>query len=95
LLTGSDSSLLSGTPSQEFFSTSFEDWKVTAVSIYQQIDQVLSNVQGQKMQSHRVLQEGVVQVVYETGSIYVNYTDTQVQIDGVTVPAIGAVYTAN
>lgn len=95
LLTGSDSSLLSGTPSQEFFSTSFEDWKVTAVSIYQQIDQVLSNVQGQKMQSHRVLQEGIVQVVYETGSIYVNYTDTQVLVNGVTVPAIGAVYTAN
>ncbi len=94
LLTGSDSSLLSGTPSQEFFSTGFEDWKLTAVSIYQRIDEVLSNVHGQTMQAHSVLQEGVVQVIYETGSIYVNYTDTQVQIDGVTVPAIGAVYTA-
>lgn len=94
LLTGEDSSLLSGTPSQEYFSTSFEDWKVTVVSIYQRIDQVLSHVQGQQMQSHRVLQEGVVQVTYETGSIYVNYTDTQAEVNGVTVPATAAVYVA-
>ena len=94
LLTGGDSSLLSGTPSQEFFSTGFEDWKVTAVSIYQRIDEVLSHVQGQQVLSHRVLQEGVVQVTYETGSIYVNYTDVEFQAEGVTVPAIGAVYVA-
>lgn len=94
LLTGGDSSLLSGTPSQEYFSTGFEDWKMTAVSIYQRIDKVLSNVQGQQMLSHTVLQEGVVQITYETGSIYVNYTDAEYQADGVTVPAIGAVYAA-
>ena len=94
LLTGGDSSLLSGTPSQEFFSTGFEDWKVTAVSIYQRIDEVLSQVQGQQVLSHRVLQEGVVQVTYETGSIYVNYTNVEFQAEGVTVPAIGAVYVA-
>ena len=94
LLTGGDSSLLSGTPSQEYFSTGFEDWKVTAVSIYQRIDQVLSKVHGQQMLSHTVLQEGVIRVTYETGSIYVNYTDAEYQADGVTVPATGAIYVA-
>lgn len=95
LLTGSDSSSLTGTPSQEFFSTGFEDWKTTAVDIYRRIDTVLCQVQGQKMVAHRVLQEGVVRVDYETGSIYVNYTDGAVNTEDVQVPAISAIYVAS
>ncbi len=94
LLTGGDSSLLLGTPSQEYFSTGFDDWKATAVSIYTRIAQVLSHVQGQQIQNHTVLQEGLVEIAYETGSIYVNYTDYELQVNGVTVPAVGAVYRA-
>ncbi|MBR5570912.1 MAG: hypothetical protein IKW10_08505 [Oscillospiraceae bacterium] len=92
LLTGSDSKELTDTPSEEYFSTCFDDWKATAVSIYQRIDQVLHHVHGQQMLDHRVLQEGVVLTEYANGSIYINYTDTDVTVNGVTVNAVSAVF---
>lgn len=92
LLTGSDSQELTDTPSEEYFSTCFDDWKATAVWIYQRVDQVLSNVHGQQMLGHRVLQEGVVQVEYANGSIYINYTNADVVVEGTTVAAVNAVF---
>ncbi len=92
LLTGSDSKELTGTPSQEYFSTCFDDWKETAVSIYQRIHGVLQNVHGQAMMNHQVLAEGIVRVDYEKGSILINYTDSAVTVDGVTVDAVDALY---
>lgn len=93
LLTGSDSKELSGTPSQEYFSTCFEDWKETAVSIYRRIDQVLSNVHGQQMVGHTALQEGLILVEYSGGGkIYVNYTQQQIELGSVRVPAMSAVF---
>ena len=94
LLTGSDSKELSGTPSEEYFSTCFDDWKATAVSIYQRIDQILRHVHGQRMTGHRVLQEGVVRVDYTGGSIYVNYTDTDVTVDDTVIKAVDALFVA-
>ena len=96
LLTGGDSKELSGTPSQEYFSTCFDDWKETAVSIYQRIDQVLRNVHGQQMVGHTALQEGIIRVEYSGGGkIYVNYTQQQVKLGSVSVPAMCAVYVGN
>lgn len=92
VLTGSDSSALRDTASEEYFSTSFEDWKQTAVSVYQRIDSVLSSVQGQQMLSHTALSEGVIRICYANGAVYVNYNAQDVQVDGLTVPAYGALY---
>ena len=92
LLTGSDSKELSGTPSEEYFSTCFDDWKTTAVSIYQQIHQVLQHVHGQPMIGHQVLQEGVVRVDYTGGSVYINYTEEDVTLEEITVGAVDALY---
>lgn len=95
ILTGCGSSALEDTASEEFFSTAFDDWKDTAVSIYQRIDAVLCHVQGQQMLSHTAVQEGVARITYSGGgSIYVNYNTDAVQADGITVPALSAVYTA-
>lgn len=92
LLTGSDSKELSGTPSEEYFSTCFDDWKTTAVSIYQQIHQVLQHVHGQPMIGHQVLREGVVRVDYTGGSVYINYTEEDVTLEEITVGAVDALY---
>jgi hypothetical protein len=94
LLTGADSSALKDTPSEEYFSTCFEDWKQSAVSIYNRIASVLDNVQGQQMISHKALQSGVYQITYSGGSVYVNYTEQEVIVDGTCVPAQKAVYVA-
>lgn len=95
ILTGSDSSQLRDTASEEYFSTSFEDWKQTAVSIYQRIDSVLGNVQGQQILSHTALMEGVMRICYCDGTVYVNYNAQSVQVDDVKIPAFGALYVAN
>lgn len=93
LLTGYDSSALADTPSEEYFSTCFDDWKETAVCVYERIDSVLCNVQGQQMIAHRVLGAGVMQITYSGGgSVYVNYTDQAAELDGVSVPAQSAIY---
>jgi len=92
LLTGADSTALRDTASEEYFSTCFNDWKGMAVSIYDTIDEVLSNVCGEQMLSHRVLQEGVVQIQYPSGSVYVNYTQEEVTVGGITIGARGAVF---
>ena len=92
IMTGLGSGELADTPSEEYFSTCFDDWKETAVSIYQRIDIVLSNVHGQRMVSHTAVREGVMKIVYETGAVYVNYTDEAIVLDGITVNARSAVY---
>ena len=92
LLTGADSTALRDTASEEYFSTCFNDWKGTAVSIYNTIDKVLSNVQGEQMISHSVLQEGVVQTRYSSGSVYINYTKQEVTVNGITIGAREAVF---
>jgi hypothetical protein len=92
LLTGADSTALRDTASEEYFSTCFNDWKSMAVNIYNTIDQVLSNVAGEQMLAHCVLQEGVVQVQYPSGSVYINYTQQDVTVDGVAVGARQAVF---
>lgn len=94
VMTGCNSRELEGTASEELFSTSFDDWKDTAVSIYKRIDGILRNVHGQQMLSHTALMEGVARVSYSSGSIYVNYNTNAVQVDGVAVPALGAIYIA-
>lgn len=92
LLTGADSGDLRDTPSEEYFSTCFEDWKESAVSVYQRIDAILSRVHGQQMLSHTALQQGLVQITYSTGSIYVNYNDTDMTWQGIQIPAQSAIY---
>lgn len=93
LLTGAPSSALADTPSEEYFSTCFEDWKDTAVSVYQRIDSVLSHVRGQQMLHHSAIASGVMKITYSGGgSVYVNYTNETVLADGVTLAALSAVY---
>ncbi len=73
-----------------FYTTCFDTWKDKAAEVYAELDGVLSQVTGQRMVSHEILQSGVRKTVYSGGTvIYVNYNTQPVRVDGVSVPAKG------
>jgi len=49
------------------------------------------HLQTEEMLEHRDVAPGVVRVTYGDGSrVYVNHTDVEAKVDGVTVPACGS-----
>ena len=73
-----------------FYTTCFDTWKDKAAEVYAELDGVLSQVTGQRMVSHEILQSGLRKTVYSGGTvIYVNYNTQPVRVDGISVPAKG------
>ncbi len=70
------------------YATKYENWKSDAVDMYNAVNSALKDVSGETIVNHEILQEGVRRVTYSNGTqIYVNYTDSDVTVDGVTVSA--------
>lgn len=73
-----------------YYSTTFGVWMNDAVELYQEVDQVLSQVNGATMVSHELLEDNVRRVIYSNGvEILVNRSAETVTVDGVSVPAMG------
>ena len=90
VLTGVQSSVLKDTPQEDMFSTYYVDWMPTIVSMYEDINQVLQQVEGAEIVDHVVLAYGVAMTVYSNGvRVYVNYSTNNFAVpgDGITVPA--------
>lgn len=82
------SSKLKYTHFDDMYATHYQDWYDQAVSLYKEVNRVLSPVQNAQIVNHIRHQEGVVEVQYSNGiSIYVNYTDMPVSVHGFTVGA--------
>lgn len=82
------SSKLKFTPFDSMYATYYKDWYDQAVSMYKEVNHVLSPVQHAQIVNHIRHQEGVVEVQYSNGiSIYVNYTDKDVSVQGFTIGA--------
>lgn len=72
------------------FNVNFDLWKETVVDQYNYVNTALEGLNRIPMTSHIHLADDVVKTTYENGSvIYVNYGDTAVSIDGITVDAEG------
>ena len=70
----------------KFYSTSYDGWKETAVSIWRRTNEVLSKVSGAYMTDHKQISEGVSVTTYSNGvRICVNHTDVAAEADGLTV----------
>ena len=68
------------------YATAYEDWINDAVVLYKEANEVLKGLGNQQMTGHERIQEGVVRVTYSGGTtIFVNYTDDRVTVDGVSV----------
>lgn len=65
--------LLRYTHTEYLYTTEYDVWKDTIKSVYDQVSSILKDVQGERMLSHRYIHEGVVEITYETKTIYVNY----------------------
>ena len=80
--------VLQDTTHSGLFGASFTDWEERAVAM---ICDYQSNMQGlnqQRIVSHQELVDNVTVTGYEDGTlVYVNYTDEDFTVDGVTVPA--------
>lgn len=87
-LTHEPTSLLKDSGSKDLFSGEYELWKPEIEREYKMMQETLSRVQGETMVNREVLANGVVKVTYSNEvAIYVNYTDTDVQLDGVSISA--------
>ena len=93
LLTGLENTKLEKTTLEAKSSTRFRDWQDTIRESYEFVRQALEPVEGQQMREHRRLTEYVFQSVYETGTVYVNYGDTEYELgNNIVIPAQCGMY---
>lgn len=71
-----------------YYATTYANWSQDAVETYQILSEALNPVVGAEMVNHEVLDNGLRKVTYDNGiCIYVNYSDTDLEQDGIVVPA--------
>lgn len=74
--------------STDTFGVYYENWIASASEFYERADAALKDLQGSRMTSHSEIMGGVFCTEYDTGAkIYVNYTESDVTVSGITVPA--------
>lgn len=74
------------TPSRDLVSSKYSSWKQILNEKYQMFNMCLANTLGEKLVSRQILMDGVVKNTYENGvTIYINYLNKDVTIDGVTL----------
>lgn len=82
-------SKIQDTPYATLFNADYSEWIDDAIQSYQAVSGVLKQVATARIVAHDILQTGVVRTTYENGiRVYVNYTDTAVTVDGVTIDAV-------
>lgn len=87
-LTYESSSALIYTNSSDLYSTQFEIYKDTVIEYDAALRTVAEAVEGAYITDHERVQNDVVKVTYDNGVvIYVNYSDSAVTVDGVSVDA--------
>ena len=87
-LTYEDALLLKETEYNSLFTSTFDVWEDRVVTIYNEFKENLGSVYGQQMILHEILDDGVVRVGYEDGTlIYLNYNNEDANISGLTIPA--------
>ncbi|MDE7223657.1 MAG: hypothetical protein K2O34_07765 [Acetatifactor sp.] len=83
------SSEMKNTALNRFYTTTFSNWKDTAVETYVQVNEALKHVSNAAMVGHDILDNNVRKVTYDNGVvIYINYSQQEQQADGLTIPAM-------
>lgn len=72
----------------EMYSVKYELYKEEAKEFYAELSEALGDVVNVAMINHEILDDDVRKVTYENGvTIYVNRSDNNVEVDGITIPA--------
>ncbi len=83
---------LSPAEQTEYYAAQYTRWKDTAVEAYDELNGLLSSVKNAVMLAHGEVASGVYRTDYDNGvSIYVNYNEKAVTVDGAVIPALQAV----
>lgn len=94
VLTKQPSYLLASTRSSDYYSTEYDQYAELIQSIYNTVNETLSQVIGYEWQGRTVLEEGVILNNYSNGSsekvVVVNYTDEAYDYNGTRVDAESA-----
>lgn len=89
VFTWEESNKMKNTGLNRYYATTYETWKGEAVSVYNQINEVLKHVSGAAITDHQILDSGVRKVTYDNGvTIYINYNNEDKQADGLDIPAM-------
>lgn len=88
-LTAGDTTTLKETYLKYLYSCNYSDWKDDIIEDYKKLSDTLSVVDGQTIENHEKLAEGLYRTTYSNGvAIYVNYNEYDITTEnGVTVPA--------
>ena len=82
------SSEVKNTQYTNLYSLHYRDWLPVASEIYQILNSLLKDVQGQTIIDWQVLADNVKQTTYENGMyVIVNYNINPVTVNGMTIPA--------
>ncbi len=88
VLTYESAQKLRDTGYDSLFSSTYADWEDTVVETYLEFKERLSGTYGQQMTSHEILTDDLIRIEYENGTVvYVNYSNEEATVDGVTIPA--------
>lgn len=89
VLTEEPSYLLASTTSADYYSTEFEQYKELIGTIYDTVNDALSQVKGYSWDERTVLEDGVIANEYslngEVKTVVINYTEDTVTVNDVTV----------
>ncbi len=89
-LTYEDALKLKDTDLNFLFTSTYSFWRDRVINTYNEFEENFGDTYGEQMVSHEVLSEDVRRVEYSNGKIiYLNYSEKEVIIDGVTIPAKG------
>ncbi len=87
-ITWERSGLLKDTDYSFLFTSRYADWEDTLIETAREFNARLSSVWDQEMQDHVRLSAQLSRVTYADGTkVYINYAQTDSQVDGYTVPA--------
>lgn len=89
VITENSPNLLQGTSFDDIFSSEYSDWQETVIDMWSEMNERLSDVWNLTIDSHEYLSDELVRIVYsDSSAVYINYSDSQVETNGVTVPAM-------
>nr|WP_144922149.1 DUF5696 domain-containing protein [Paenibacillus bovis] len=82
-----DNSILKETDFEHLYSVNYANWYDEAVSLYKRINTALQPVRGKEITDHKRVMKELYEVTYEDVKVYVNYSDKDIQYEGITVKA--------
>ncbi len=89
-LTYENPSELIYTNSSDVYSSEYTVYRDQIIDYYTELKTVNEAIQGSFITAHKVLENGLTQVSYDNGvTIYINYSEKEVTMNGMTVPALG------